>query len=87
MYREIINDLKCWKTKANRKPLLLSGVRQCGKTYIVNEFAKENFESYVYVNFEESKSMSGIFEYDFDVKRIITELERVVKVKIVPGKT
>ncbi|MBR5678815.1 MAG: ATP-binding protein [Paludibacteraceae bacterium] len=87
MYREIINDLKRWKTKANRKPLLLSGVRQCGKTYIVNEFAKENFESYVYVNFEESKSMSGIFEYDFDVKRIITELERVVKVKIVPGKT
>ncbi|MCR5604255.1 MAG: AAA family ATPase [Lachnospiraceae bacterium] len=45
MYREIINELKKWKEKARRKPLLLSGVRQCGKTYIVEEFAKE----YVYL--------------------------------------
>ena len=87
MYREIINDLKRWKNKANRKPLLLSGVRQCGKTYIVNEFAREEFKSYVYVNFEESESISGIFEYDFDVNRIIAELERSLKVKIIPGKT
>lgn len=43
MYREIINDLKQWKDKSRRKPLLLTGVRQCGKTYIVNEFAKECF--------------------------------------------
>lgn len=87
MYREIVNDLKKWKDKPNRKPLILSGVRQCGKTYIVEEFAKNNFESYVYVNFESSKNLSGIFDYDFDVKRIIKELETAVKAEIAPGKT
>lgn len=87
MYRVIIEDLKRWKNKKGRKPLLLTGVRQCGKTYIVNEFAKDEFDSYVYVNFEESESISGIFEYDFDVNRITKELERTVNVKIVPGRT
>lgn len=52
MYREILNDLKKWKDKSRRKPLILTGVRQCGKTYIVDDFARSNFESYVYVNFE-----------------------------------
>ncbi len=87
MYREIINDLKKWKDKARRKPLLLTGVRQCGKTYIVEEFAKECFDNYVYVNFESTENMSGVFDYDFDVKRIITELERQFKTKIKAGNT
>ena len=87
MYREIINDLKRWKDKKRRKPLLLTGVRQCGKTYIVEKFGKEYFESYVYVNFEEAKTLSAIFDYDYDVKRIITEIERRYRTKIVPGKT
>ncbi|MCR4715565.1 MAG: AAA family ATPase, partial [Lachnospiraceae bacterium] len=47
MYRDILNNLKQWKDKTRRKPLLLTGVRQCGKTYIVEEFAKNNFKSYV----------------------------------------
>ena len=87
MYREIINDLKKWKDKSRRKPLLLTGVRQCGKTYIVDEFAKECFESYVYVNFESANSLSAVFEYDFDVNRIVTELERYFKTKITAGET
>ena len=87
MYREIINDLKQWKNKKRRKPLLLTGVRQCGKTYIVEEFAKEYFENYVCLNFEETETLSAIFNYDFDVKRIITEIERYSKTKIIPGKT
>ena len=45
MHRDIINDLKKWKDKPRRKPLLLTGVRQCGKTYIIGEFAKECFET------------------------------------------
>ena len=60
MYREIIKDLKKWKEKARRKPLLLTGVRQCGKTYIVEKFAKESFSSYVYVNFESADNLAGI---------------------------
>lgn len=71
MYREIINDLKKWKDKSRRKPLILTGVRQCGKTYIVDEFARSNIESYVYVNFESEETLSAIFDYDFDVNRII----------------
>lgn len=55
--------------------MILTGVRQCGKTYIVNEFARKNFESYVYVNFELDETLAAIFDYDFDVDRIIKELE------------
>lgn len=87
MYREIINDLEKWKDKSRRKPLILTGVRQCGKTYIVDEFARSNFESYVYVNFESEETLSAIFDYDFDVNRIIKELERHFKTEIIPGKT
>ncbi len=87
MYREITQDLIKWKGNPRRKPLLLSGVRQCGKTYIVRELAKEYFESFVYVNFEENENISAIFDYDFDVKRIVSELERYYKTKIIPGKT
>lgn len=87
MYREIINDLKKWKDKSRRKPLILTGVRQCGKTYIVDEFARSNFESYVYVNFESEETLSAIFDYDFNVNRIIKELERHFKTEIIPGKT
>ena len=72
MCREIINDVKKWKDKSRRKPLILTGVRQCGKTYIVDEFARSNSESYVYVNFESEETLSAIFDYDFDVNRIIT---------------
>ena len=49
MKREITKDLVKWKGKARRKPLLMLGVRQCGKTYIIKEFAKEHFNNYVYL--------------------------------------
>ncbi|MCR5271542.1 MAG: ATP-binding protein [Lachnospiraceae bacterium] len=87
MYREILNDLEKWKDKLRRKPLILTGVRQCGKTYIVDEFARKNFESYVYINFESEETLSSVFDYDFDVNRIIKELERHFKTQIIPGKT
>ena len=87
MYRDIIDNLKKWKNKKTRKPLLLTGVRQCGKTYIVKKFAEENYNDYVYVNFESDDSISGIFDYDFDVNRIIMELEQKYKTKIFSSKT
>ena len=71
MYREILNDLILWKNKDRRKPLLLSGVRQCGKTYIVEKFAQDNFDNYVDINFEKSEKFAEIFDFDLDVKRII----------------
>lgn len=87
MYREILKDLEKWKNRSRRKPLILTGVRQCGKTYIVDEFAKKNFQSYVYVNFESEETLSAIFDYDFDVNRIVSELERHFKTQITPGET
>ena len=62
MYREITSKLERWQNNPRRKPLLLTGVRQCGKTYIVEEFAKTNFDNYVHINFEESESMRGLFD-------------------------
>ncbi|MCR4595317.1 MAG: ATP-binding protein [Lachnospiraceae bacterium] len=87
MYRDITVELKKWKDKTRRKPLLLTGVRQCGKTYIVEEFAKECFERFVYVNFEAMEGVSAVFDYDYDVERIVRELETIFKTEIIPGKT
>ncbi|MCR4675351.1 MAG: ATP-binding protein [Lachnospiraceae bacterium] len=87
MYREITQKLLKWKDSKRRKPLLLTGVRQCGKTYIVKKFGEKEFEKLVYVNFEANSNYGAIFDYDFDVKRIISELERVKKEKIQQGKT
>ena len=72
MYREITQELIRWKDKGRRKLLILTGVRQCGKTYII-EFGKSHFKNMAHLNFEESENAGAIFEYDFDVDRIITE--------------
>jgi len=87
MFRSIEEDLKRWQHKGSRKPLLLTGVRQCGKTYIIEKFARKNFNGFVYVNFESSEHISGIFEYDYDVRRIIKELEQHFGTRITPGET
>ena len=87
MHRDILTNLMQWKDGPRRKPLVLTGVRQCGKTYIIGAFARENFENYVVINFEETSAASAIFDYDFDVSRITTEIEFLTKQKITPGKT
>ena len=79
--------LEQWKDDRRRKPLLLTGVRQCGKTYTLKEFGQRHFENTVYVNFEESEKLAAIFEYDFDVSRILRELEAHFHAVIAPGRT
>ena len=74
MERRILKTLEAWKKKKDRMPLVIKGVRQCGKTYIIKEFGKIYFEDLAYFNFEESDALRGVFERDFDVGRIITEL-------------
>ena len=64
MYREITAELLKWKNSPRRKPLLLTGVRQCGKTYIINEFAENSFQDFVHINFEKDEKMSAIFDYN-----------------------
>lgn len=88
MERTIMSDLIKWKNKKKRKPLMLLGVRQCGKTYIAKQFGEEQFENVAYFNFEGNDALNSLFDYDFDVKRIIRELGTVVSnEKIIPGKT
>lgn len=74
MKRKIIHDLQTWQTAVDRKPLILSGVRQCGKTYSLQEFGK-TFEHCHYFNFEKLPDLHSIFEKNLDPKRILLELE------------
>ncbi|MDO4290033.1 MAG: ATP-binding protein [Eggerthellaceae bacterium] len=87
MQREIMTELVAWKDMPRRKPLMITGVRQCGKTYIVEKFSEECFDSFVRINFEETEAASAVFEYDFDVKRILSEIEYLTKQKVTAGKT
>ena len=84
--RDMDEVLVKWKTEWNRKPLLLRGVRQCGKTSVIRHFA-EHFESFVEVNFEANDRYQSIFERDFDVRRILAALELEAGQRILPGNT
>lgn len=87
MERTLIKDLLIWKEKPTRKPLVLKGVRQCGKTYLLNAFGKKYYENVAYFNFEETSALNTVFEKDYDVKRIIFELGLFAGKTITPGST
>lgn len=87
MKRLIINELIKWKSRKDRKPLILKGVRQCGKTYILNEFGKANYNEVAYFNFEGNPALAERFEQDLDPKRIIMELGVLSGKKIKPEST
>lgn len=87
MFKRIIDfHLEKWKTDPFRKPLLLRGARQVGKTYSVRKLGKQ-FESFVEVNFERLKEAASIFEKDIVPEKIILSLSLLLKTQIIPGKT
>lgn len=63
-----------WKDKKNRKPLIIKGARQVGKTWLMKEFGKRYFENVIYINFENNQRMKNVFEMDYDIKRILSAL-------------
>jgi predicted AAA+ superfamily ATPase len=75
MYRESIINLKNWKEDKFRKPLIVRGARQVGKTWLLKEFGRTSYAKLVYVNFEETPALQNIFATDFDIERIITILQ------------
>ncbi|MCR4823106.1 MAG: ATP-binding protein [Treponema sp.] len=88
MKRNILSKLLEWKNQEVHKPLIITGVRQCGKTYSIKAFGQEYFEDTAYFNFEETENLSSLFEQDFNVERIIDELASIVLGRsITPGKT
>ena len=77
MYRHIYTELQNWKERPNRKPLILKGVRQCGKTWLLKEFAARNFADVAYFNFEGNEQLQDCFEKNLDVRRIVRELGQI----------
>ena len=87
MERTAIKALQEWKAKAYRKPLIVEGARQVGKTWLVKEFARRNYRQLAYVNFEEMKILRNLFEQDFDIPRILTAIGAVTGVTCSEGDT
>ena len=87
MKRLLRDKILNWKSSANRKPLLLRGIRQSGKTWLLEELGRLNYEDTAYFNFEKNDSISKIFDKDLDSKRILTELAVLYGQAIRPGKT
>ncbi len=75
MERTAMQELISWKNKSVRKPLIIRGARQVGKTWLMKEFGKNEYAQTIYVNFESSKFLKTLFVDNFDIKRIITALQ------------
>lgn len=82
MYRIAIEKLKRWKESKNRKPLIIEGARQVGKTWLMKEFGKLYYSDTVYINFDSNSTMKELFDSDLNVERIILELELYTGKKI-----
>ena len=82
-----MKELIKWKENKGRKPLILRGARQVGKTYILKEFGKENYQNIAYFNFDNDEELKNIFLHTKDPKRIIEQLVLVSEERIEPDKT
>ena len=87
MYRTAMDALLQWKEKINRKPLIIMGARQVGKTWLMKEFGKTHYEKTAYISFYNYKRMDDVFQADFDIKRILMNLNIESGVTITPGDT
>jgi predicted AAA+ superfamily ATPase len=87
MRRFITKDLLKWKQSPRRKPLILQGARQVGKTFIVKDFGSTYYDNYVYFNFDENKQLTSLFDTTKEPERILEQLSIAAGQKITPGKT
>ena len=87
MKRKLYNALIDWKNDPERKPLVLEGARQVGKTWLLKEFGKNEYQNLVYVNFHDDPEAQEIFRVDLKVDRIMYLLESITNQKITAGKT
>lgn len=87
MYRIAIRKLLKWKESKRRKPLIIEGARQVGKTWLMKEFGKQEYSDTVYINFDSNSRMAELFASDLDTERLIMGLELYVGRKINPKKT
>ena len=87
MKRYIDNILIDWKKQNKRKPLVIRGARQVGKTYSVECFGEQQFDNFVKIDFELERSVHKIFDADLKVDKLLLQLEAAYEQRIIPGKT
>ncbi len=87
MERALMEKLVAWKDSSRRKPLILNGARQVGKTWLLKEFGRLHFENVAYVGLDNDSLARGYFESGFDIARIIASLALVLDMEIRPGET
>ena len=87
MYRDKMNELKKWKNSTTRKPLIIRGARQVGKTWLMKEFGKQCYKKCAYINFDDNSRMDKLFEEDYDLDKIIQGLKIESNVNIEPENT
>ncbi len=87
MYRSAIEKLYKWKTSKYRKPLIIEGARQVGKTWLMKEFGEQAYENTIYINFDSNSKMADLFATDLDIERLILGIELYSGKKINPDNT
>ena len=90
MYRTMEKKLMAWRQQTpedGRKPLLLHGARQVGKTHLLKELGRQAFEHTVYLNFETNPAMAALFQDDITPGHLVHEIELMTKTPVIPGKT
>lgn len=87
MQRKLYSSLIEWKHSDDRKPLILEGARQVGKTYLLKEFGRKEYDNMVYINCHDNSEIKSIFEQDLDVNRIIQSFEAYSGKRILEGRT
>ena len=87
MYRSVINQLVEWKNSAERKPLILLGARQVGKTYSLLDFGKQHYKHVAYINCDDNDQAAGLFVQNFNMERVLLSIAAITGVPVVPGET
>ena len=82
MRRDAMQQLYDWKEKTTRKPLIVRGARQVGKTWLMKEFASSAYRQFAYINFEDNEVMKDVFQKDFDVERILMAIQLVTGIVV-----
>ena len=87
MKREIYDRLVSWKNDSHRKPLIVYGARQVGKTYVIKEFGEHEYEKLIVLNCDKDERLKEVFEGGFRTERMISDIEIITGQKIIPEKT
>lgn len=87
MRRFLMDELLKWKNKENRKPLILKGARQVGKTWLMKEFGNQYFKKVAYVTFYNNQRMKNVFEEDYNIDRILMNINIECRTEVTPGDT